>query len=503
MALENGTYRIVNVKYKNSVLAHNVPGCDLVLSADPRGETPPQDKRWQLKIFENGNFTIKNAGYTHTASCDFPPEANKPIVGGLLGRSEQQWIIKERKIRGQFTISPTDDSWLFWNMPNNDLDSPITLQDKYGDPRSHWMFVPCSVQPDDAGNTCTTSPLAKSDSTPKFEHEDTPAQCRPAPEGQLQPGAAPASAPTVLNPSHASYRKAILKPEVPVPPVSGVASPTAATSKAAPGQDPVGGTQPSSVAQRPPYCAAVKSHPIPSYPIPSYPAAPIPQIRARPSLKSGTYTIVNVRYKTSVLGDTVSGSDLASTLGRPRCKPVEDERWTVRQFQNGHYTIKNVGCAHYASCALRAKPNDPIVNGGIRRQTPQQWVVKETDVPGHFTISPTHWAHPKALFWNVSSHALFASITLREGTSDSGSHWIFEEIKTPPPHAQATPGESAPKSGPDPDAASGQLRPVRVEAAPEDLEDDESVDGEMFSYSYWRAGVVRENELREAESRRN
>ncbi|KAJ7608760.1 hypothetical protein FB45DRAFT_945861 [Roridomyces roridus] len=189
--------------------------------------------------------------------------------------------------------------------------------------------------------------------------------------------------------------------------------------------------------------------------------SPPSNTHAHKILQKGTYIIVNARYNNSVLAHSGSGSDLVSAADLDEESPSDDKRWKVDRFRNGHYTIKNVRYAHPASCTLRPQPNDPIVNGGVRGQTPQQWIVKEMRTTGHFIISPTD---NKDLFWNMSSDELDASITLRDRVGDLGSHWIFEKSEIPAP--DATPGESAPKSGPDPGFAEPAASPVSVAASP-------------------------------------
>ncbi|KAJ7608763.1 hypothetical protein FB45DRAFT_945866 [Roridomyces roridus] len=445
--LKHGTYTIVNLRHKNSVLARNGSGSDLVSAADLVGQLPSENKKWRVEKFQNGNYTIKNAGdAAHPASCALRPKPLDPIVnGGVRGRSAQQWIIKDTRVSGHFLISPTDAKDLFWNMPSDELGTSITLGESSGDTGSHWLFI---SQPDDdvgVGDSETKrQPPAKPDSTRR--QPDTPdstsepasnPECEPASE-KAQLEAAPTSAPSSF-----------------------------VSTSATPAQEPVADSQQSSVAQPPPYSTTPavsdqsQDQPMPQDAhllftlVPCYGKPPT-------SLNTGTYTISNVKYGKLVRlpsGDSecelVSGLSAADLSGSA---PGDDEKWNFTRLTKNKFTIKNLHHGRSASCEQGPEADDNIV-GGFPGRDDQEWFIRDTRVGNQFTISPTE---AKGLFWNLPDDNVDTSITLQANRTDSASHWTFLSCAVDP--------ESDPEPASDPPSvapAFGHQSPNHVDNRPQ------------------------------------
>jgi hypothetical protein len=69
--------------------------------------------QWNITLLNNKKYLIKNHGFASFAGCDTRAEKGDNIRGR---QRNQQWIIKETRIKGQFTSVPqfptTSSLWL-------------------------------------------------------------------------------------------------------------------------------------------------------------------------------------------------------------------------------------------------------------------------------------------------------------------------------------------------------------------------------------------------------
>ncbi|KIM74672.1 hypothetical protein PILCRDRAFT_828003 [Piloderma croceum F 1598] len=105
----------------------------------------------------NRKYSVKNLGFANFAGCDTRAEKGDNLRGRVRN---QQWIIKETRIKGQFTISPTDAD-LFWGLSDAKFDTPvgllppcglsefytsqITLVATANDTKNQWVFTKASA----------------------------------------------------------------------------------------------------------------------------------------------------------------------------------------------------------------------------------------------------------------------------------------------------------------------------------------------------------------------
>ncbi|KAJ7222608.1 hypothetical protein GGX14DRAFT_664430 [Mycena pura] len=134
MAPETGRYTITNVKFRNLVVLPDAnDDSDLVA----RNEENVDAERWNITLLNNKRYTIKSHGFANFAGCD----TRAGPGDGLRGRQRnQQWIIKETRIKGQFNISPTDAD-VFWGLADGEYDTPVTLASAPNDPKNQWIFT--------------------------------------------------------------------------------------------------------------------------------------------------------------------------------------------------------------------------------------------------------------------------------------------------------------------------------------------------------------------------
>jgi len=132
--LDTGRYVITNVKFLNLAM---LPDANDESDVIARSENNDPGEKWNVTLLNNKRYTIKNHGFTHFAGCD-----NRASKGdGVRGRERnQQWIIKESRVKGQYTISPTDAD-VFWGLEDGENDSPVILATAPNDAKNQWTFT--------------------------------------------------------------------------------------------------------------------------------------------------------------------------------------------------------------------------------------------------------------------------------------------------------------------------------------------------------------------------
>ncbi|KAJ7093540.1 hypothetical protein C8R44DRAFT_396185 [Mycena epipterygia] len=135
---DTGRYSITNVKVRNlAVLLDANDESDIVAGTDVNDAS----EKWNVTLLNNKRYTIKNHGFSNFAGCDTRPTLSDRISG----RSRtKQWIIKETRIKGQFTISPTDAD-LVWGLQDGETSTPITLAGVPTDAKNQWILTKASV----------------------------------------------------------------------------------------------------------------------------------------------------------------------------------------------------------------------------------------------------------------------------------------------------------------------------------------------------------------------
>ncbi|KAJ7719783.1 hypothetical protein B0H14DRAFT_3170551 [Mycena olivaceomarginata] len=144
--LDTGSYTITNVKFKNYAAF-----CDANLESN-----------WNVTRLNNGNYTIKNYGFHRAATCKTRPKPSDNIMSG--NRADQQWVIKATRIKGHFTISPTDAKDLLWSMRDCEMNTPLILAKTATDDKNHWVFEtysPSISQPPDPCLVPAPAPAGK------------------------------------------------------------------------------------------------------------------------------------------------------------------------------------------------------------------------------------------------------------------------------------------------------------------------------------------------------
>ncbi|KAF7372439.1 hypothetical protein MVEN_00105200 [Mycena venus] len=133
---DTGRYTITNAKFHNlAVLPDANDESDIVAGTDANAAS--EKIQWNVTLLNNKKYTIKNHGFSNFAAC----EARADSGANVSGRSrQQQWIIKETRVKGQFTISPTDAD-LFWGLADGEDSTPITLAAVPTDVKNQWLFA--------------------------------------------------------------------------------------------------------------------------------------------------------------------------------------------------------------------------------------------------------------------------------------------------------------------------------------------------------------------------
>ncbi|KAI0921896.1 hypothetical protein AcW1_004249 [Taiwanofungus camphoratus] len=134
MALDTGRYAIQNVRSMNHLQLPDPNDGSAVVAAP---EDPATSLRWNIVKLGNGKYTIQNQGNASFANCGFRASPGAEVVGRNSG---QQFAIQETRVRGRYTISPSD-AQLCWGLPDDEIGTPVTLSPVYTDPRNHWVFI--------------------------------------------------------------------------------------------------------------------------------------------------------------------------------------------------------------------------------------------------------------------------------------------------------------------------------------------------------------------------
>ncbi|KAJ7093541.1 hypothetical protein C8R44DRAFT_396243 [Mycena epipterygia] len=122
-SLDTGRYTIKNVKWKNlAVLPDPHDESDIEAGTEPKGD----GEKWNITLLTNMRYNIKNHGFSNSAGCGTRPEEDDSVSGRRT--RDQQWIIKETRKTGWFTISPTDASDLYWGLDDGEIRTPVSLQ---------------------------------------------------------------------------------------------------------------------------------------------------------------------------------------------------------------------------------------------------------------------------------------------------------------------------------------------------------------------------------------
>ncbi|KAG8730657.1 hypothetical protein FRC10_002448 [Ceratobasidium sp. 414] len=138
-AVDTGRYKIVNVKWGNlAFLPDPNTDSDIVGNIDNNsiGEQAPPSQ-WNVTRLSNGKYTLRSHGYSSYATVASRPSAGESAVGGTR---EKQWVIKEARVRGQFTVAPSDSD-VFWGLADGESMTPITMAITPNDPKNQWKFV--------------------------------------------------------------------------------------------------------------------------------------------------------------------------------------------------------------------------------------------------------------------------------------------------------------------------------------------------------------------------
>jgi hypothetical protein len=112
---DTGRYTITNVKFMNlAVLPDANDDSDVVARTEENnaGEKVRPCLRhccsvaylfveqWNVTLLNNKKYTIKNHGFSSFAACETRAEKGDSVRGR---ERNQQWIIKETRVKGQFT----------------------------------------------------------------------------------------------------------------------------------------------------------------------------------------------------------------------------------------------------------------------------------------------------------------------------------------------------------------------------------------------------------------
>ncbi|TDL15058.1 hypothetical protein BD410DRAFT_902791 [Rickenella mellea] len=132
--IQTGLYLIRNVKFKNLAILPDAND-ESALTANAIIENHG-DEKWNITLLGNGNYHLSNLRNSRNAGC-----VNRSQKGdGIFGTDRaKQFVIKETRVKNQFTISPTDAD-LFWGLEDGEESTPITLQLTPTDGKNQWIF---------------------------------------------------------------------------------------------------------------------------------------------------------------------------------------------------------------------------------------------------------------------------------------------------------------------------------------------------------------------------
>jgi len=131
-------------------------------------------------------------------------------------------------------------------------------------------------------------------------------------------------------------------------------------------------------------------------------------------IQSGLYIIQNV--------DNKAYADLADgNIGTPITSLSNDGpniKWNVTLLNNKYYTIKNFVYATSEAFASAVPSDGDTV---VAKSDPTQWIIKETNIKGHYLISPSV---DNTLFWNLKEVTDRTKVKLSKDANDN-SKWTF------------------------------------------------------------------------------
>ncbi|KAG8742081.1 hypothetical protein FRC10_002017 [Ceratobasidium sp. 414] len=134
--IDTGRYRIVNVKWSNLAYLPDPNSESAVVGNDNTGSAGEQ---WNVSKLSNGKYTIRSQEHSSYASATSRPSQGDGVVGGTR---EKQWVIKEARVRGQYTrrsISPSDGD-VFWGLEDGEPMTPIAMFSTPNDTKNQWRF---------------------------------------------------------------------------------------------------------------------------------------------------------------------------------------------------------------------------------------------------------------------------------------------------------------------------------------------------------------------------
>jgi len=133
MSLETGLYTIQNVHSANLVeLPDPNDGSALIAAPENFGTS----QKWNVVKLGNGKFTLQNRGHASFANNGVRSSADTEVAGRS---SSQQFVIAETRIKGHYTISPSDVQ-LCWGVPDDEIGTPVKLHSSYTNDHNHFIF---------------------------------------------------------------------------------------------------------------------------------------------------------------------------------------------------------------------------------------------------------------------------------------------------------------------------------------------------------------------------
>ncbi|TDL23524.1 kinase-like protein [Rickenella mellea] len=139
--VEDGQYEIVNTRWKTSALLNDNE--ELVADAQPRkNRRITNEMLWNVSILTNDHYTIQNVATESYASRPSRAEEGDPVGALSSPQRPTQWIIKETRFKGRFTITATDSAHqeLFWSVADGEPGTPISLHSVPTNNRNQWEF---------------------------------------------------------------------------------------------------------------------------------------------------------------------------------------------------------------------------------------------------------------------------------------------------------------------------------------------------------------------------
>jgi hypothetical protein len=148
----------------------------------------------------------------------------------------------------------------------------------------------------------------------------------------------------------------------------------------------------------------------------------------------GNYLIINVQHETIASLEESEDHTLVTAGTYTPAKQVESLTknliWSVTRLNNKRFQILNNEFGLLAFAGNSTEEHDNVK--AFRRI--QQWEIKATRNPNHFTIMTTD----SALCWHLKDGEIGTAISLSSKTNQSPSHWRFqlisvEQAKSAPP----------------------------------------------------------------------